>query len=290
MEKKRTLKGIIIGLVKIIALILAIRILQQIFLLPLSSLSRTYWSHLNGRGLNEPWFITSSLALFLAVFIICLVFLKFIDKKPWSFLRVTPVKLKKYIAVGKTIGCIMVILFTLVNILLGNAGLSLVYTSLTGTLFYIVLLGIGIFVLALGEELVYRGYVLKTLETHCGFVAAVIISSLVFCIVHFIRPDISLPASVNIFLSGVFLSMICIYYNSLWAAVGIHFGWNFFLWFFNYPVSEQKWPNPLFKLEYLKHNLVIGSTFGPEGSILLTLILAGAISYFIFRFKNLDRS
>lgn len=286
MEKKRTVKGIIIGLVKIIVLILAIRIVQQIFLLPLSSLSRTWWSHLNGRGLNEPWFITSSIALFLAAFIICLVFVKLIDKKPLSFLRVTSVKFKKYIAVGKTIGFVIVLLFTLVNLLLGNVGMTIVYKSLAGTLFYLLLLGVGIFVLALGEELVYRGYVLKTLETHCGIIAAVIISSLIFCIVHFVRPDISMLASVNIFLSGVLLSLICIYYNSLWAPMGIHFGWNFFLWFCNYPVSDQKWPNPLFKLEYVKHNLITGSTFGPEDSLLFTFILVGAISYFLVKYKN----
>jgi len=286
MEKKRTVKEIIIGLVKIIALIFAIRIVQQIFLIPLSCLSRTWWSHLNGRGLNEPWFITSSLAIFLATFIICYIFIKVIDKKPLSFLRVTLVKFKKYIAVGKAIGFVIVLLFTLVNLLPGNVGITIVYKSLAGTLFYLLLLGIGIFVLVFGEELVYRGYVLKTLETQCGIIAAVIISSLIFCIIHFVRPDISLLASVNIFLSGILLSLICIYYNSLWAPVGIHFGWNFFLWFFNYPVSAQKWPNPIFKLEYLKHNLVIGSSFGPEDSLLLTLILVCAISYFIYRFKT----
>ncbi len=290
MEKKRSLKEIIIGILKIIAFIIAVKILQQIFLIPLSSLSRTCWSHLNGRGLNEPWFITSSFALFLGAFIICLVFIKFIDKKKLSYLRITSVKCTKYLAAGKTIAFVIVVLFTLINVLLANTSLTIAYSSFAKTLFYIVLFAAGIFVLVLYEELVSRGYVLKTLEKHTGTIPAVIVSSLIFSLVHISRPEISALVLINIFLAGVILSLICIHYNSLWAPVGIHFGWNFFLWFFNFPVSEQKWPNPLFKLEYLKHNLVIGSTFGPEGSILLTLILVGAIVYFLVKLKNRQQS
>jgi len=289
MEKIKSFKYVLLGFIKIISFIMATIIFQRIALIPLSFISKTYWSQYDGRGLNEPWFISSSIVLFCASFTICLVFLKYVDKKPLAYLRLFSVNYKKYLATGISISFILVVLFTLLNIISGNTKLTIIYSSLTNAFFYFLLLGVGIFVLVVYEELVYRGYVLKTLEYHFGIMTSIIISSLLFSVAHFLRPDASLLAFINIFLSGVMLSIICIYYNSLWVPIGIHFGWNYFLWLFNYPLSSQRWTNPIFKLNYHESNLITGSQFGPEDSIILTIILAIAIGYFLFKYKVEDR-
>lgn len=178
------------------------------------------------------------------------------------------------------------LLFTLLNIILGNTRLAIIYSSFSTTLFYIVLLGVGIGVLVLYEELIFRGYVLKTLETRFSAFTAVIISSLLFSAAHFLRPDSSLLAFVNIFLAGALLSICCINYNSLWLPIGLHFGWNYFLWIFNYPISNQRWTNPILKLNYKEYNLIVGSEFGPESSLILTVIFMILVGYLLYRLKS----
>jgi len=64
--------------------------------------------------------------------------------------------------------------------------------------------------------------------------------------------------------------------------VGLHFGWNFFFWLFNFPVNGIRYPNPLLVLEYNEYSPVIGSRFGPEDSVLIApAIIAMAIYCFL---------
>ena len=286
MEELKNFKSNSLVFIKIFAFIIAIILFQRIALIPLSIISKTYWSQYDGRGLNEPWFISSGLVLFLAALAVCFVFLKYVEKRQFSYLRVIAFNYKKYLATGILFSFILVFLFTLLNIILGNTRLAIIYSSFTTTLFYIVLLGVGIFAPVLYEELVYRGYVLKTLETRFSAITAVVISSLLFSAAHFLRPDPSFLTFVNIFLAGALLSICCIRYNSLWLPIGLHFGWNYFLWIFNYPISHQRWTNPILKLNYKEHNLITGSEFGPESSLILTFIFIVLIGYLLYRHKS----
>ncbi len=278
-----------LSVVKVISFILANLLLQKLVFIPLSAISVRYWSQYNGRGLNEPWFLASSISILIVAIIITFVFLKYFDKKHWSYLRITSSKSVKYYFSGITISLIIIIVFTLVNLILGNSELMINYNSLSDVMLYVIIIIFGVLATVAFEEIVFRGYVLKTFEVHFNKVTSVILSSLLFSAAHYLRPDASFLAFANIFLAGIVLSIICIYYNNLWAPLGIHFGWNYFLWFFNYPNSDDRWTNPIFKLNYNRENLIMGSKFGPEDSILLTIFLVVSIGCFLFKYRSKDR-
>ena len=289
MGKRDLIKSISLVFVKVISFIVANVLLQKLMFIPLKAISGRYWAQYDGRGLNEPWFLSISISIFFSALLTCFLFLKYFDKNKWSYIRLTFQNYAKYCASGIAISFIIIIIFTLINLSLGNSELKVNFSSFTNVILYAIIISIGVFALVAFEELVFRGYILKTCEVHFNKTTAVILSSLLFSAGHFLRPYASFLAFANIFLAGIILSLICIFYNSLWVPFGIHFGWNYFLWLFNYPISNERWTNPLFKLNYKFENLIMGSKFGPEDSILVTIILVFAIGYFLIKHKNKDR-
>ena len=80
---------------------------------------------------------------------------------------------------------------------------------------------------AILEEVVTRGYVFYFLNGVFGGQAAIIGSSLIFALVHLVRPDrIPLIFTLTAFVFGL-LTGACRYYTGgLWLPIGLHFGWN----------------------------------------------------------------
>ena len=58
---------------------------------------------------------------------------------------------------------------------------------------------------------------------------------------------------------------------------------------FNFPVSGRTFPNPIIKLSYNEYNIIVGNKYGPEDSILLTVIMVILIGYFLFKHRSKDR-
>lgn len=288
MKNSCSLKSMGLGVVKVVSFIILIQVLIKILLIPLSEISKKYWSHLDGRGLNEPWFISSTILVFVSSLVICYFFVKYFDKKKWDYIRFTFDNSLKYFTSGNIIAGIIIIAFAVVNIVAGNINVSLDLSSTVNILLHFFFGIITLFSAVAYEELVVRGYILRTLEEHFNKITAVLASSLLFSAAHFANPNVSFLGSTNIFLAGVLLALICIYFNNLWFPIGLHFGWNFLLWFFNFPVSGKVYPNPIIKLNYTEYNMVIGNKFGPEESFFVTVILFVAIGYFLFRYKSKD--
>lgn len=80
---------------------------------------------------------------------------------------------------------------------------------------------------AILEEVVTRGYVYYLLWKAFGGMPAIVISSLLFSLVHLIRPNrIPLMFTLNAFIFGL-LTGACRYCTGqLWLPMGLHFGWN----------------------------------------------------------------
>jgi len=285
MRKNITLKSISLGIIKAIIFVILTLIIQNILFIPLSEISKAFWSKFDGSGLNEPWFISTSIVILFSVLVVCFVFLKYIEKEKWSFIRFTFTKCIKLFSSGFIVTSIIVIFFTLINVLTGNIEVSLNFSSITNIFIYFFVINIGALAIVVYEEIVCRGYVLQVIEKHINRITAIILSSCVFGIAHFLNPNTSILGIINISLAGIFLAIICIHVNNLWMPIGVHFGWNFLLWFFNYPVSGQRFPNPILELNYNEYNLFTGSKFGPEDSLLFTIILVALIVYYIYKHR-----
>jgi len=174
-------------------------------------------------------------------------------------------------------------------LLLGSVSI----TKQLGTAFYIIVFFIfgmlTILLAAIYEEIICRGYILRTLENHFDQRTAIFLSSLFFSVAHLLNPNSSVLGSINLFLSAIILAIVTIHFNNLWLPIGLHYGWNLWLVIFNFPVSGRTFPNPIIKLSYNEYNIIVGNKFGPEDSILLTVIMVILIGYFLFKHGSKDR-
>lgn len=81
---------------------------------------------------------------------------------------------------------------------------------------------------AVGEEIVFRGVVYRILENTFGTLTALIVSSLLFGLMHSTNPGATLFTSTAVALeAGLLLGLAYSATRSLWFPIGIHFGWNF---------------------------------------------------------------
>lgn len=137
----------------------------------------------------------------------------------------------------------------------------------------------GVFVLVgFSEELFFRGYWQKNLTEGLNFHWAAVISSLAFGIAHASNNGFNIAALLGLTLAGLFFVYSVRRSGSLWLAIGLHIGWNFFEGpIFGFQVSGLN----AFRL--LEHQVQgpefwTGGAFGPEaGLVLLPGLLLGIL-------------
>jgi membrane protease YdiL (CAAX protease family) len=130
---------------------------------------------------------------------------------------------------------------------------------------------------AVQEELIFRGLLFRKLERSFGSWIALGVSAVLFGILHIIVPNATLVGAIAIMVTaGVLIAAVYILTRSLWWAIGIHVGWNFF-------------EGPVFGTQLSGHTLSsffsstmtgpvawTGGAFGPEAG-LACILLVGAV-------------
>lgn len=138
--------------------------------------------------------------------------------------------------------------------------------------------GIITFILVgIAEELFSRGYCMTVLkQTNISWVPLVI-SSLIFSLLHTLNPNVTFLGLLNIFLVGILFGYMFMQRKSLWMPIGYHITWNYFQGnVFGFAVSGTD-PHGIIKLAHIKDNLLTGGSFGAEGGILTTIIIVAGI-------------
>lgn len=131
---------------------------------------------------------------------------------------------------------------------------------------------------AFSEELVFRGYILGNLmEVSSNKWNALLLSALLFAMVHVSNAGINFVAILNLLLAGLLLGLNYVYTKNLWFSIFFHFGWNFFQGpVLGYEVSGLGLPGIL-QVEMSGNPLLTGDKFGFEGSLMATFLLLTAI-------------
>ena len=126
-----------------------------------------------------------------------------------------------------------------------------------------------LFILAgASEEIMFRGYILQNLREWPGTILAVVISSVLFGLVHGLNPNFNLFATLNIALAGVAFCYAYLITGNLWLPLAFHFSWNFFQGpVFSFPVSGMISGGLLLTQVSQAGNAVTGGAFGPEGGL-----------------------
>ncbi len=133
---------------------------------------------------------------------------------------------------------------------------------------------------SLTEELIFRSVLLgRLLNAGINRTAALLLSALVFSLLHLFNDGFSAIAFVNIWLAGVLLGIPYIYTRNIWYAVSLHLFWN---WLqgpvLGFGVSGNKVADTLLTLHLPGNGLLTGGEFGFEASVICTLLLLSAIT------------
>ncbi|MFB3921249.1 MAG: lysostaphin resistance A-like protein [Terriglobia bacterium] len=184
------------------------------------------------------------------------------------------------LGIGLGIGSIMILAVGAAESALGLARFSMAEPSPSYALGW----GGGVFVLLLvaatNEELMFRGYPFQRLADSIGAPAAVAVFSGLFGLVHITNPNHSAVSTVNTVLVGVPLAVAYLRTRALWLPVGIHFAWNFIQGVgLGLPISGFRAPISFLRAEVRGEALLTGGAYGPEASILCTIVIVAATSY-----------
>ena len=124
------------------------------------------------------------------------------------------------------------------------------------------------------EELVFRGYVFQNMREGLGLVLSVLISCLLYGVIHAANPNATLLSSIIIVGFGYLRLYGYLSTKMLWLSMGMHIGWNFFQGpIFGFAASGHS------SASLLKHSFtseteyLTGGEFGPEGSLFILPIL-----------------
>ena len=139
---------------------------------------------------------------------------------------------------------------------------------------------IGYFIQSAEEEITLRGYFLTSLGVHNKIPIAIIVSSIMFSLIHIGNEAFGFLPFLNITLIGAFLALYYIQTDNIWGVAAIHGIWNYSQGnIYGITVSGAFTSNSFLTSEAVAgHDLLNGGAFGAEGGIVATIIITIAIA------------
>ncbi|MGZ9784072.1 MULTISPECIES: CPBP family intramembrane glutamic endopeptidase [Bacillus cereus group] len=202
---------------------------------------------------------------------------RFVEKRPFSSIGFWKDKaLKKYLR-GAFIGLIFITIPVLILVLSGSVTLHIQRISSTVILGMVGSL-IAFLVQGATEEIVVRGWLFPVISVRSRVWIGVAVTSLLFGFLHLLNPGITVLSISNIILVGVFAAFYVLKENSLWGICAWHSIWNWAQYnIYGFAVSGTTiYSTPLFKSTTSGPKSLHGGTFGIEGSVITTIMLAVA--------------
>jgi uncharacterized protein len=129
------------------------------------------------------------------------------------------------------------------------------------------------------EELFIRGYVFAIIRRAAGWRVALILTSVVFGLLHVANPGADSESILAVIVAGFFLGVILLVTKSLYAAGAAHFAWNWMMsGALHVAVSGLSSADPDYKIVDAGPDWLTGGPWGPEGG------MAAVVAMFIVLF------
>lgn len=174
----------------------------------------------------------------------------------------------RHLALGLSIGVAVMAAAILAIIATGNAAVSIASQPLAAALLHGGAWLLFDMVGAAGEELYGRAAVLMVAERFFGWKGAVVVSGLMFIVIHVDNPGASTIWLARLGLQGMLLACAVYRTRSLWWSIGYHTGWN---WasapLFGAAGSGYLNEGHLFDFVPRGSTWITGGAVGPEGSV-----------------------
>jgi uncharacterized protein len=130
------------------------------------------------------------------------------------------------------------------------------------------------------EELFIRGYVFAILRRAGGWKLALIVTSIVFGLLHVSNPGADAESILAVIVAGFFLGVILLVTKSLYAAGAAHFAWNWVMsGALHVAVSGLPSPDPDYRVVDSGPDWLTGGPWGPEGGIAAVIAMFLVLFY-----------
>ncbi len=154
--------------------------------------------------------------------------------------------------------------------------------------YFVLMVAVGFY-----EELWTRGYQMKVLaeglhgwkiSASVAVSVSVIITSIVFGLLHAGNPNASWVSTLNVSLAGVMLALPYVFTGRLWLSIGLHFSWNFAQGaVFGFPVSGTVSRSSIIQTTQSGASWITGAEFGPEAGVMGLGAIGGLILWMVWR-------
>lgn len=164
--------------------------------------------------------ITGAITILLAASVMT----RFIDKRSFVSLGFMPENIVRDVVVGLAIGLGMMAVSLVV---LWYFGWAVPQAVVVFSWFALFLTGAAILANTVTQEVLVRGYIQQGIQAQFGSVLAVILSAIVFTLLHIGAIKSAVVPTVNLFAAGILLGIAYAVSKNLWLPIALHFGWNF---------------------------------------------------------------
>jgi len=135
------------------------------------------------------------------------------------------------------------------------------------------------------EELLIRGYAFSVLRRAGGWRLALIVTSVVFGLLHAWNPGADAESILAVVVAGFFLGAILLATRSLYAAGAAHFAWNWVMsGALHIAVSGIPSRDPDYRTLETGPDWLTGGPWGPEGGFAAVAVMFVAIFYLYARY------
>ena len=206
-----------------------------------------------------------------AFILVPLITWKFILKRSLSSMGLGPLKTQgKDLVVGLLFGALSITLVFVILVLTGHAKIVSSAPRFSMDQLYSLLVFIAV---GFSEEVYGRGFVMSVLRQTKSKWIAVLVSAIIFALLHSLNPGIGIIPYANLFLTGVLFSYMYLLSGNIWMCIGYHITWNYFQGnVFGFLVSGNSTPS-IVTTVIEKETILNGGAFGPEGGLAVTLIV-----------------
>ena len=137
------------------------------------------------------------------------------------------------------------------------------------------------------EEFFIRGYVFATLRRAAGWRLALIVTSVVFGLLHAANPGADSESILAVIVAGFFLGAILLATRSLYAAGAAHFAWNWVMsGALHIAVSGVPSRDPDYRVVDSGPDWLTGGPWGPEGGLAAVAAMFVVLFYLYGRHRR----
>ncbi|HPJ46288.1 MAG TPA: type II CAAX endopeptidase family protein [Tenuifilaceae bacterium] len=226
-------------------------------------------------------YITTGMFVGIALFII--LWARYFEKRKFYTLGFTKENaLKKYL---KGFGLGILLSSAVVGLMAIFGGVEVVLNPENSHMLKItIIVSLVIFILqGASEEILFRGWLMQVLGAKYKPIVGIIATLILFTVFHASNSGFNLLVAVNITLIAIIIILLVLDGKNLWAASGFHSSWNWaYCNIFGFTISgsdQKEFGASVLSLKGVGGTFLGGGDFGPEGSIMTTIVCVISIVF-----------